>query len=57
MLSRILAYVYLSWWTVLFGLIYGGLFLHSASTGSVVTSVGSHLILYVPLAKRTRLLS
>ncbi|KAH8120033.1 hypothetical protein DFH11DRAFT_1557913 [Phellopilus nigrolimitatus] len=37
-----------SWWTVLFGICYIGLFLHSASTGSVLTSVGSHgLFLFV----------
>ncbi|KAL5495103.1 hypothetical protein ACEPAI_565 [Sanghuangporus weigelae] len=32
-----------SWWTVLFASIYLGLFLHSSS-GSIVTSVGSHLV-------------
>ncbi|KZO89542.1 hypothetical protein CALVIDRAFT_47877 [Calocera viscosa TUFC12733] len=31
-----------SWWTVLFGIIYLVLFLHSASTGSMLTSVTSH---------------
>ncbi|THH08350.1 hypothetical protein EW145_g2766 [Phellinidium pouzarii] len=31
-----------SWWTVLFGILYIALFLHSASSGSVLTSVGSH---------------
>lgn len=35
-----------SWWTVLFGLIYSGAFLHSA-TGSVLTSVGSHGIFLI----------
>lgn len=32
-----------AWWTVLFSVVYMGLFLHSASTGSVATSVASHL--------------
>ncbi|PAV22073.1 hypothetical protein PNOK_0203000 [Pyrrhoderma noxium] len=35
-----------SWWTVLFGLIYLGAFLHSTS-GSIVTSVGSHGIFLI----------
>ncbi|KZS92134.1 hypothetical protein SISNIDRAFT_455890 [Sistotremastrum niveocremeum HHB9708] len=32
-----------AWWTVLFSFLYLGLFLHSASTGSIATSVASHL--------------
>ncbi|EJD41511.1 hypothetical protein AURDEDRAFT_153200, partial [Auricularia subglabra TFB-10046 SS5] len=35
--------VFTSWWTVLFSAVYAGLFFHS-STGSVLTSVASHLI-------------
>ncbi|EJU00151.1 hypothetical protein DACRYDRAFT_23615 [Dacryopinax primogenitus] len=34
--------VFTSWWTVFFGLIYMVLFLHSAATGSIMTSVASH---------------
>jgi hypothetical protein len=36
---------FVGWWTVLFSIIYIALFLHSASTGSVATSVASHAIL------------
>jgi len=31
-----------SWWTVFFGIVYMILFLHSASSGSIMTSVTSH---------------
>ncbi|KZT54708.1 hypothetical protein CALCODRAFT_456361 [Calocera cornea HHB12733] len=33
-----------SWWTVFFGIVYLVLFLHSASTGSLLTSVTSHAV-------------
>lgn len=39
--------LFTSCWTVLFSLFYLALFLHSASTGSVLTSVLSHGVLYV----------
>lgn len=38
--------LFTSAWTVLFAFFYMALFLHSASKGSVLTSVASHLILY-----------
>jgi len=41
--DRVRYLVFVGWWTVLFGSFYTGLFLHSA-TGSVLTSVASHLI-------------
>lgn len=43
--TNFLAFV--SWWTVLFGIIYIVLFFHSASSGSALTSVGSHGLLCV----------
>ena len=42
--DRVRLLVFASWWTVLFALVYGALFLHSAS-GSILTSVASHGIL------------
>ncbi|CAG7846982.1 SubName: Full=Uncharacterized protein {ECO:0000313/EMBL:CCA70702.1} [Serendipita indica DSM 11827] len=42
--DRVRLLVFTSWFTVLFSFIYLLLFLHSASTGSVLTSVASHLI-------------
>lgn len=42
--DRIRLLCFTSWWTVFFSFIYLLLFLHSASTGSILTSVASHLI-------------
>ncbi|KAG8788617.1 hypothetical protein FRC15_003141 [Serendipita sp. 397] len=42
--DRVRLLVVASWWTVFFGFIYLLLFLHSARTGSDLTSVLSHLI-------------
>ncbi|PVF91932.1 hypothetical protein CPB86DRAFT_744988 [Serendipita vermifera] len=42
--DRVRFLVFTSWWTVFFSFIYLLLFLHSASTGSALTSVASHLI-------------
>ena len=39
--------LFTSSWTIFFSMFYLILFLHSASTGSIMTSVASHLLLYV----------
>ena len=48
--------LFVSTWTIVFSILYVLLFLHSAATGSVMTSVGSHGVLCVLSSFQTSML-